>query len=83
MRRTMMFMFLAIAAATAVAQAPQQPFFNVVTLEASATADVPTDTLAVTPFVEEQGPDPGQLASRINARLEEALAKARNIQLDS
>jgi predicted secreted protein len=31
----------------------------------------------VTLFIEEQGPDPGQLAARINARLEEALAKAR------
>jgi predicted secreted protein len=55
----------------------QQPFFNVVTLEASATADVPTDTLTVTLFTEEQGPDPGALATRVNARLEEALARAK------
>jgi predicted secreted protein len=77
MRRTLLIPFLALAAATALAQAPQQPFFNVITLEASATADVPTDTLTVTLFAEEQGPDPGQLASRVNARLDEALAKAR------
>ena len=69
---------LALAAATtALAQTPQQPFFNVITLEASATADVPTDTLTVTLFVEEQGPDPGVLATRVNARLEEALARAK------
>lgn len=69
---------LALAVATAsVAQAPQQPFFNVVTIEASATADVPTDTLTVTLFVEEQGPDPGAIATRVNARLEEALARAK------
>src|SRR5262245_34881285 len=69
---------LALAVATnAVAQTSQQPFFNVITLEASATADVPTDTLTVTLFTEEQGPDPGALATRVNARLEEALARAK------
>ena len=77
MRPTLLFALFALAAATAMAQSPQQPFFNVVTLEASATADVPTDTLTVTLFVEEQSPDPGQLATRVNARLDEALAKAR------
>jgi predicted secreted protein len=77
MRPHLLVAVLALAAASAFAQAPQQPFFNVITLEASATADVPTDTLTVTLFVEEQGPDPGQLAARVNARLEEALAKAR------
>jgi predicted secreted protein len=65
-------------ATAAVAQpSSQQPFFNVITLEASATADVPTDTLTVTLFTEEQGPDPGALATRVNARLEEALARAK------
>jgi len=68
---------LALVATSAFAQAPQQPFFNVITLEASATADVPTDTLTVTLFAEEQGPDPGQLATRVNARLDEALARAK------
>lgn len=77
MRRNLFAAVLALAAASAFAQSPQQPFFNVITLEASATADVPTDTLTVTLFVEEQGPDPGQLATRVNARLDEALAKAR------
>jgi len=77
MQRTLLIPVLALAAATALAQAPQQPFFNVITLEASATADVPTDTLTVTLFVEEQGPDPGLLATRVNARLDEALARAR------
>ena len=74
----MLFSALALAVATgAPAQTPQQPFFNVITLEASATADVPTDTLTVTLFTEEQGPDPGALATRVNARLEEALARAK------
>jgi len=77
MRRNLLVAVLALAAASAFAQAPQQPFFNVITLEASATADVPTDTLTVTLFAEEQGPDPGQLATRINVRLEEALARAK------
>ncbi len=77
MRPTLLTAVLTLAAATALAQAPQQPYFNVVTLEASATADVPTDTLTVTLFVEEQGPDPGLLATRVNARLDEALTRAR------
>lgn len=65
------------AAATASAQTSQQPFFNVVTIEASATADVPTDTLTVTMFAEEQGPDPAVIAARVNARLDEALTRAK------
>lgn len=74
----MLLPVLAFAIATcAAAQPSQQPFFNVITLEASATADVPTDTLTVTLFTEEQGPDPGALATRVNARLEEALARAK------
>jgi len=77
MRLTLLITVLALTAATALAQAPQQPYFNVITLEASATADVPTDTLTVTLFVEEQGPDPGLLAARVNARLDEALARAK------
>ena len=71
------FAVLALAAGGALAQAPQQPFFNVVTLDASATAEVPVDTVTMTLFTEEQGPDPGQLATRVNARLDEALAKAK------
>jgi predicted secreted protein len=77
MRPILLFTLLALAAPTVMAQAPQQPFFNVVTLDASATTDVPTDTLAVTLFVEDQGPDPGQLATRVNTRLDEALARAK------
>ena len=78
MRTLLLTLVLALAAVPAAsAQPSQQPFFNVVTIEASATADVPTDTLTVTLFVEEQGPDPGALATRINARLEEALARAK------
>ena len=78
MRTSLLILFLALAAVPAAsAQPSQQPFFNVVTIEASATADVPTDTLTVTLFVEEQGPDPAALATRVNARLEEALARAK------
>jgi predicted secreted protein len=66
------------ASVAAVAQPrSEQPFFNVVTLDASATMEVPTDTLTITLFSEEQGPDPAELASRINARLEQALATAK------
>jgi len=77
MLRNLLFALAACAAVTAAAQSGQQPYFNVVTLETSATADVPTDTLTVTLFTEEQGPDPAQLATRVNARIDEALAKAK------
>lgn len=77
MLRSLLFVLATLLAAAAAAQTSQQPFFNVVTLDASATADVPTDTLTVTLFTEEQGPDPGQLAVRVNVRLDEALAKAK------
>ena len=66
----------AVGAAAQPLQPP--PFYNVVSLETSATADVPADTLTATLFTEEQGPDPGQLAARVNARIEEALAKAKS-----
>jgi predicted secreted protein len=59
------------------AQPSTAPYLNVVTLEASATVDVPVDTLSVTLFTEEQGPDPADLATRANARLEQALSKAK------
>jgi predicted secreted protein len=78
-------LLLLLSTATA-AQVSQQPFFNVVTLDASAAAEVPTDTLTITLFTEEQGPDPTDLAARVNARLEQALAKAKgdaNVQAQS
>lgn len=69
---------LALASAAASAQpAPHAPFQNVVSLDASATTDVPVDTLTVTLFTEEQGPDPAELATRANTRLEQALARAK------
>jgi len=78
MRATAAFILLALfGVAPSLAQTPQPPYLNVVSLDASATAEVPTDTLTVTLYTEEQGPDPAQLAARANAKLEEALAKAK------
>lgn len=68
---------LCVSVAAAAQPRSDQPFFNVVTLDASATVEVPTDTLTITLFSEEQGPDPAELASRINARLDQALATAK------
>jgi predicted secreted protein len=62
----------------AFAQQNPQPFFNVVTFDANATAEVAVDTLTVTLFTEEQGPDPAPLAARANARLEQALGTAKS-----
>ena len=77
MPRLFLAALLLLAPIAATAQVSQQPFFNVITLDASATAEVPTDTLTVTMFAEEQGPDPAALATRINTRLEQALARAK------
>lgn len=77
MRRLLLsaaFLLLPLAAA---AQVSQQPFFNVITLDASATAEVAVDTLTITLFTEEQGPDPTDLAAKVNARLDQALARAK------
>jgi predicted secreted protein len=75
--RSLLIVVALAATATVAAQPSQQPFFNVVTIEASATADVPTDTLTVTMFAEEQGPDPAAIAARVNSRLDEALTRAK------
>jgi len=78
MPHKLLFALLLLVPVTASAQPSQQPFFNVVTLDASATAEVPTDTLTITLFTEEQGPDPTELAAKVNVRLEQALAKAKS-----
>jgi len=70
-------LLLLLPAAATAQVVSQQPFFNVVTLDASAAAEVPTDTLTITLFTEEQGPDPTDLANKVNARLEQALARAK------
>lgn len=77
-RPLLSFAVIALVAASAAAQTPTPPYFNVVTLEANATADVPSDTLTIALFTEEQGPDPGQLAAKVNAKIEEGLAKAKS-----
>jgi predicted secreted protein len=78
MLRRSLFVLILLLPAAAAAETSQQPFFNVITLEASATAEVPTDTLTITLFTEEQGADPTDLAARVNTRLEQAMAKAKS-----
>ena len=77
LRPTLLLALALIASGVAAQPMQPPPFYNVATLEASATADVTADTLTATLFTEEQGPDPGQLAAKVNARIEEALAKAK------
>jgi predicted secreted protein len=86
LRVSLLALLLLVSAGAAAQVVSQQPFFNVITLDASATAEVPTDTLTITLFTEEQGPDPTELAVKVNARLEQALAKAKaepNVQARS
>jgi predicted secreted protein len=72
-----LFAALLLLPLAAAAQVSQQPFFNVITLDASATAEVPADTLTITLFTEEQGPDPTDLAAKVNARLDQAITRAK------
>jgi len=78
MLRPTLFALLVLLATTGAAETSQQPFFNVVSLDASATAEVPTDTLTITLFTEEQGADPTELATRVNTRLDQALTRAKS-----
>lgn len=78
MPRSALLALLLLVSVAAGAQTDQRPYINVVTLDASATAEVATDTLTITLFTEEQGADPTDLAARVNARLEQALARARS-----
>jgi predicted secreted protein len=68
---------LAWAPLAGLAQVVPPPPLNQVTLDAAATTEVPSDTVVVTLFTEEQGPDPAELAGRANQRLEQALATAK------
>src|SRR4029077_15602848 len=77
MLRTFRLALLALFALNATAQTSQQPFTNVITFDASASAEIATDTLTITMFTEEQGLDPADLAAKVNARIEQALAKAK------
>ncbi len=65
-----------LVAIGAAAQASQPPLLNVVSFDTSASLEVPTDTLTMTLFTEEQGPEPTELAAKVNARIERALARA-------
>lgn len=78
MLRPALFALILLVPVAASAEDSQRPYLNVVTLDASATAEVPTDTLTITLFTEEQGADPTDLAARVNTRLEQALAKAKS-----
>lgn len=78
MLRPLMLAPMLFLALTASAQVSQQPFVNVITFDASATAEVPTDTLTITMFAEEQGVDPTELAAKVNTRVEQALTRAKN-----
>jgi len=77
MSRVLLLALMVSLALDASAQISQQPFINVITFDASATAEVATDTLTITLFTEEQGIDPTDLAARVNTRIEQALSKAK------
>lgn len=65
-----------LAAAPAIAQTLPVPE-NVVQLAASATVEVPQDTLSFVLAATREGTDPGQIQSQLKAVLDQALAEAR------
>jgi predicted secreted protein len=77
MRPAVTALLLLLLPVAAAAEPSEKPYVNVVSLEASAVEEVPTDTLTITLFTEEQGPDATTLAAKVNARLDQALATAK------
>lgn len=65
-----------MAAAQTVTLAPMQ---NVMSLSASATAEVPLDLLAITFSTQREGPDAAAVQAQLKQALDAALAEARKV----
>ena len=73
--RTLLFVLL-LAPLALGAQAPAEPLFNLVSLNAMAEREVPNDLLTATLAAEAEGADPAQLADMVNRTMQRALAAA-------
>jgi predicted secreted protein len=67
---------LCLAAAPALAQAPES-LFNLVTLNAQAEREAPNDVLSAVMAVEAEGVDPAVLADSVNRSMQKAIAVAQ------
>jgi predicted secreted protein len=78
MRETLVAAALAVAlTAPAGAQDVAKPEYNVVSLQAQATSEVPNDQLIATLAAEADGVEPATLAQEVNRRMAQALAAAK------
>jgi predicted secreted protein len=77
MRRFLFLWVFCLIPAFASAQQATQPPLNLINFETSATAEIPTDTLTMILAAEEHGLEPSELATKVNAKLEQALSQAK------
>ena len=68
---------LALASSGALAQAPAETLFNLVTLRADAQREVPNDLLGAVLAAEAEGADPALLAGEVNRAMQAALAAGK------
>jgi predicted secreted protein len=61
----------------AAAQAPAEPLFNLVTLRAEASREVPNDLFSATLAAEAEGTDTARLGGEVNRAMQKALAAAK------
>lgn len=61
----------------AAAQAPAEPLFNLVTLQADAMREVPNNQFGAVLAAEAEGTDTAQLADSVNREMQKALAVAK------
>jgi predicted secreted protein len=74
--RNLLFALL-VAPLAAVAQAPAETLFNLVTLRADAMREVANDQLGAVLAAEAEGTDTAQLADEVNRAMQKALAAAK------
>ncbi|CAH0440399.1 SIMPL domain-containing protein [Ralstonia pseudosolanacearum] len=73
----------AVMAGSALAQTPAAPAggwtspSGVLSLDAQAVADVPTDTVTLTLGAEQDGPDPGAISAALSRKADDVIAQAK------
>ena len=74
--RTALALAAGLAASTALAQAPAEPRFNQVDLQAEVSREVANDLMTATMVAEANDPSPAQVATQLNRTTAEALKVA-------
>lgn len=78
MKRILALLLLAGLAPAAIAEPPEQPVYDMVSLQAEAHARVPNDLLMATMFVEMSNASPAKLAAAVNGAMNDAMKAGRD-----